>query len=913
MASNFENLDFWKNWINQTPDIIFFKDLQGVYRGVSKSTAVLAGFKSAEEMVGKTDFEIYPEDRAKVFTAQDEGVIKTLEPCFVEDWVIHATKGKIQIETLKAPLYDENGKLLGVQGVSRDITDMYNYKKTIARQQAQMHTIIENIPFPIWLKDVEGRYTLINQSYEKFYQVKKEEVLGLKPLEILKNNNLFAPEETKILEDEDKKVIEEKTISHSTNRMTVDGEEHYLEITKSPILDKNLEVIGIAGISIDVTTHKNYEDELMKARDSAEQANSAKSEFLANISHEIRTPMNGIMGFIQLLAETNLDEEQKDFVDETKKSSEILLKLLNDVLDLSKIEAGKMSMENISFNVRYVVEDVATLASSNVSKKNIEISALCHSNIPEKVFGDPSRLKQVLNNFVNNAIKFTEEGEIVITAKLLEIKDGKVRLIFEVADTGIGISKENQSKIFEAFTQADSSTTRKYGGTGLGLTISKNIIHKMNGEVSIESKPNLGSKFSFTAEFEIDTSPNEYISNYQALKGLTILAVDDNKTNLKILSHYLKEFKATTITATTAEKALEILQNEDQKIDMILTDFCMPEISGIELSQMILKLKKYKNIPIILLTSRAQRGDYRLAMENHLRGYLTKPVRKNDLIECISMLVSENGSMPEEDKMIITKHTIKEKRMNENVKILLAEDNPINQKLTIKMINKAGFFCDLAQNGAEAVTAFENNCYDMIFMDCQMPIMDGYEATAKIREIEKTRGSDPIQIIALTANAMHGIMKDCKKSGMNDYLAKPINYESLIEKINQYAQSGTSHSCRMKKREQISPPKTASKSDIIQSIVSDLGLDASDAEEILNGFLSDAKNMANDMDKALTVKDFDALAQLAHSIKGASGNLRVNDVFLITSKLEEQAKANKIEEIPTLIENVKRIIDEISK
>lgn len=908
MSKNFENLDFWKNWITTTPEIIFFKDLQGIYRGVSDATAQLAGFQNADEMIGKNDYEIYPPDKAKTFVEEDKEVIKTGFNKLIPDFLEHPTRGTVYIETLKAPLFNEKYEIIGIQGVSRDVTEKCHFEAKVNLQQSQMQAIVENIPFPIWLKDTEGKYILINKSYEDFYKLNKNDVFGQKPLEILKNRKIFHPEDAKKLQEEDLRVIKEKIISHTTNRLEIGGKHYYLEITKSPVLDKNGEVIGIAGISVDVTAHKNYEDELMKSRDIAEQANTAKSEFLANISHEIRTPMNGIMGFVQLLAETNLDDEQKDFVEETKKSSEILLKLLNDVLDLSKIEAGKMTMENLSFNVRYVVEDVATLASSNASQKNIEISALCHSNIPEKVFGDPSRLKQVLNNFVNNAIKFTEEGEIIITVKLVEKTDKKAKLIFEIQDTGIGISKENQSKIFESFTQADTSTTRKYGGTGLGLTISKNIIRMMNGEVSVESKLNSGSKFSFTAEFEIDTTPSDYKTDYKALQGLNVLVVDDNKTNLKVITHYLKEYKVNVFTAPKAQKALEILNGKD-KIDMVLTDFCMPEVSGIELTQKIQSIKKYKNIPIVLLTSRAQRGDYRLAMENDLRGYLTKPVRKNDLIECISMLVSEDKRPTLSEKTIITKHTIKEKHLNENIKILLVEDNQINQKLITKMINKAGFFCDLAQNGKEAIEAFESNPYNLIFMDCQMPVMDGYQATSQIRKIEKEKELKEIPIIALTANAMHNDVKNCKKIGMNDYLAKPINYELLIEKIKKYADAKIKKEARVVKQEKIN---TASKSQIIQAIVKDLGIDESDAKEIFNGFLLDAKNMIKEMEISLEDKEIAQVTELAHSIKGASGNLRVKDVFELTQKIEKLSKEKKVSEIPALIKEVKEILNELS-
>lgn len=906
MPKNMDNLNYWMRWIESTPDVIFMKDLEGVYRGLSKSTAVLAGFNSAEEMIGKTDFDIYQKESAETFVAQDKIVMETGKESLVEDWLEHPTKGLIKIETLKAPLYDEEGVLIGIQGISRDITQKYNYEKTIRTQQAQLTAVIDNIPFPIWLKDTNGNYLLVNKSYGDSLSLSKSDLVGSSPIDLARRDETIDKEIAKQFVEEDRRIIEDKVVVHSSNHVNYHGQEFYLEITKSPVFDGEGNVIGIAGISVDVTAHKAYEDELMNAKKIAELANKTKSEFLANMSHEIRTPMNGVMGFIQLLSDTDLNEEQKDYVEEAKKSSEILLKLLNDILDLSKIEAGKMTMENISFNIRYVVEDVATLASSNAAKKGIEINALCHSNIPERVIGDPGRLKQILNNFVNNAVKFTEEGEINLSVKLLEQEENRVKFLFEVEDTGIGISEEHKSKIFEAFTQADSSTTRKYGGTGLGLTISKNIVEMMNGEIWVESEPDSGSKFSFTGVFEIDETieEKEKPSNRKQLENLNLLIVDDNKTNLKVLSHYLGEFGIKTIEAMNANEAMKMLTKSKQKIDIVLTDYCMPFENGIELTNNIHKIEKYKNLPIVLLTSRAQRGDYRAVKENNLRGYLPKPIRRNDLIECISMIVSESKDGLHSDKEVITRHTIKEKHMTEDIKILLVEDVPLNQKLTIKMMNKAGYSCDVANNGTEAIHAFENKKYDMIFMDCQMPVMDGYTATAKIRKIEKEKKLKLIPIIALTANAMHGDVKDCEKAGMNDYIPKPIHFETLTEKIKKYSPDEVDVKSVTKKvdRKRI---LSHSKLEIIESVVTELGIDESDAKELLDGFLADSKKMLEDLDNAFAQKDFEAIEDIAHSIKGASGNLRINSIYELTMQIISRAKTKDISGIDSLIDAVK--------
>ncbi len=525
--------------------------------------------------------------------------------------------------------------------------------------------------------------------------------------------------------------------------------------------------------------------------------NSAKSEFLANMSHEIRTPMNGILGFVQMLEFTKLDFEQKDFVMEIKKSSNNLLKLLNEILDLSKIESGKMEMELVAFSPRYVVEDVATLVSSAASLKNIEITAFCHSNVPDRLLGDPTRLRQVLNNLVNNSLKFTEQGEISISVEFLSKKinkntnEEKSRLLFKIKDTGIGIAKDSQEKIFESFVQADNSTTRKYGGTGLGLTISKKIIDAMNGSVSIESEVGKGSTFAFEVEFLMsDLKAEKKLEFSKNLNNLTILVVDDIESNRKIVEHYLEDYTCKVYSAPSVNSALEILSAENITFNLILTDYHMPEKDGFDFVKILKNNERFKNIPIIMLTSMAYMGDHKKAQEMKMDGYLTKPIRKKELIDCISIVIdpSYSKSKEENENKIVTRHVIAEIHKEKRTKILLVEDNLINQKLILKMLSNAGFDCDVANNGQEAVETVFKNSYNIVLMDCQMPIMDGYEATRQIRKIEAENEKEGgkiahIPIIALTANAMVGDSEACMKAGMDDYLSKPIDYKLLMEKI----------------------------------------------------------------------------------------------------------------------------------
>jgi PAS domain S-box-containing protein len=914
MQKNIERLQLFEKWLKQTSDLVFIKDLDGRYILASNSITKLADVERVEDVLGKTDYDFCPKRYADIFKINDDRVYKSGKEVLCEDWVDHPTMGKILLESLKAPLFDDDGKIIGIHGITRDVTQKYFYEKTISDQQSQMITIIDNIPFPIWMKDSAGKYLLVNIAFEQLYGVNRAEVVGYSLTEIMERFKfLDSAFDIKSVAEEDKKIIEGKMTVNSSQRMNIYDKDYFLEITKCPIENLDNEIIGIAGIAVDVTSYKSYEDGLLRARETAIQANKMKSEFLANMSHEIRTPMNGILGFMQLLADTELNDEQTDFLNEAIKSSENLLKILNDILDLSKIEAGKMPMENITFNIRAVVEDVATLASTSALKKNVEINALCYSDVPEQLLGDPGRLKQVLNNFINNSIKFTESGEIVISVKLLEKNADKVKLEFKIKDTGIGISAENKNKIFEAFTQGDSSTTRKYGGTGLGLTISKNFIHMMKGDISLNSIPNEGTEFMFTAEFGISEDiPKMKSDEKNKLSAANILVVDDNKTDLYVINHYLSNSGANCTCVGNAREALKFINTSDVFFNIILTDCCMPEVGGLELAQMIHKNGRYINVPIILLTSRAKKGDSNKLKELNISGYLPKPIKKDDLLGCVSFLMSEDGATYlQKRNEIVTKYTVKEQNRNKNAKILVVEDNLLNQKLSVKMLNKAGYNCDIANNGKEAVEAFKNKKFDIIFMDCQMPVMDGYEATFEIRKLEKESDeSAHVPIIALTANIMQVDVNSCQKAGMDDYLSKPVDYNNFIRMLEAYI-SVSQHQDEDKSKELIFSDKKdinakSSKTEIISAIVNDLGLDIKEAKELFADFIQNVKVQISDLNKAIYKKDFEIVDLISHSIKGASGNLRINKIYKLSSQICNLAKKQDFEKIKYLIDLIKK-------
>ena len=764
---------------------------------------------------------------------------------------------------------------------------------TLLESKAQLQAILDNMPFSAWLKDNNGKFIAVNKPFADFYHLSPEQLVGktdfhIKPEEVAKTN----------WNKEQEVMKSKKSSSEEIHTNTSEGSK-WLEIFETPIFSKQGNVTGITGLARDITDRKNTEDEILEAKELAEMASKAKTEFLANMSHEIRTPMNGVIGFLQLLSETTLDLEQIDFVTEAKKSSESLLIIINDILDFSKIEAGKMIMENISFDLRSVVEDSATLSTTNAHQKGVEINALIHSDVPQKVYGDPTRLKQVLTNLINNAVKFTKEGEVDITVKVASLKsDDSIIINFDVTDTGIGISEEAQKKIFESFTQADASATRKFGGTGLGLAICKKIVDMMKGTISVKSQPGKGSTFSFTAQFTIDNKSTSIKSYNESLNGVKVLVVDDNTTNLKIMRYYLEEAGCIVVEAISGESAFSVLEKE-KDIKVAVIDFYMPKTDGFELGSLIKSNPNFKDIPLVMLTSVAKRGNSTEAKERGFTGYLTKPIKKNDILQCISLIIESKQSCNTDNDALVTRHTIKENKFNEKIKILLAEDNEVNQRLTVKILNKAGFNCDIAENGAVAVESYNKKSYDIILMDCQMPVMNGLEATKKIRSAEKSLKVNEniekhIPIIALTANVMEDASGNCLDSGMDDYLTKPIDTKLLIEIIKKHLNftSDTQTALDSTFEKELLDNKANQISDIIKAIVNDHGFTEDEAEEFLNEYLTQIPDNISKLKEAMEKSDFTSIISISHTLKGSSGNLRIYKLMEMAAELEKAGRSN---------------------
>jgi PAS domain S-box-containing protein len=809
-----------------------------------------------------------------------------------------------------------------VIGIDRDISERKRSEAEILRQKQYFEAVVQNSPVAIVVLDQDENILSTNPAFQDLFQYGEAEILG---------TNLDGFITTPELREEAAQYTHQvmrQAVHGIGKRLRKDGSLVDVEIFGVPVFVKE-ERIGALAIYHDIS-------DLVRARQDAEEANRAKSEFLANMSHEIRTPMNGVMGMLELALDTSLTPEQQDYLQTSLHSAEALLVLINDILDFSKIEAGRLELENMNFDLRSTMEDVAYAHAKRAEEKGLELICLIHPDLSSDLSGDPARVRQVLINLVGNAIKFTHQGEIIIRAEPADEQETTVEITFSVQDTGIGIPLERQAAIFERFTQADGSTTRKYGGTGLGLTISKQLVEAMGGTIGVQRTPGQGSTFWFKIRFKKQPQTAKTIAPPTVIQAVNlhsarVLVVDDNPTNRMVLIHMVEGFGSRVEAVAGGAKAVEVLRyavRAGDPFDIVLLDMQMPGMDGEQTAQSIRSDPALNGARIIILTSMGRRGDAARLQTLGCSAYLLKPVKQQMLREAlINVLAQSELDRPQ----LITRHQLREQQRH-HLRILLAEDNPINQKLAVTLLQKAGYSVDAVESGTHAVEKAKAGGYNAILMDVQMSEMDGFEATHLIRAWEhETGGHTPI--IAMTAHALSGDRERCIDAGMDDYLSKPLQPKLFFSMLERWTTSDERAVSSLKNSEENTPPDDYQS--IQTPIFDDDGLfgetpepesseettkpewkpfafsnippmDPSEALyhfdgdqtfmlEMFTMFLSGLPERLNELQKAVAESNASQLARLAHNLKGTCLNFGTKPLATLAAELETMGKQDEIQ------------------
>ena len=638
----------------------------------------------------------------------------------------------------------------------------------------------------LWELDVASREMWVSEHFAEMFGYDHQEFLGTRQKFF---DILHAEDAVRLREAIERTIRDGVLVDVEVRAKTRAGEARWYRVRGALERSADGVPLSVSGSQRDITQRQQYALALLEATETAAAASKAKSQFLANMSHEIRTPMNGIIGMIELLLETELNPMQLDYAETVRDSSAALLTVINDILDFSKVEAGKLDLEVLDMDMRDTVEDVARLLAIQAHAKGLEVIALIDPGLPDLVRGDAGRLRQVLLNLGGNAVKFTQQGEVSIECKVVQKDDRGTLIRCEIRDTGMGIPASRVDALFTAFTQVDSSTTRRFGGTGLGLSIVKRLVELMGGEVGVSSEEGVGSTFWFTARLgAAQEAAKARPAPPTELRGQRIVIVDDNMTNRKVLMGQLSLCGMEAVCASSADEALSMMRiaaSAGRPFEVALLDHQMPDCDGATLGKTILAEPALRGARLILLTSSGQRGDGRMFSDLGFAAYLLKPVTHRDLTDCLMMVL---GTQAEGWRMatqpIVTRHALRSQRHREAHHILLAEDNLVNQKVACRILEKLGYRVDVAADGQATFEAWQSGRYHAILMDCQMPILDGYETTRKIREQEGDGRHVPI--IALTAHAMKGADNECRAAGMDDYLSKPIDKEQLQKILNRW-------------------------------------------------------------------------------------------------------------------------------
>ncbi len=885
--------------LESTSEGIFGVDTQGRIGFVNPAACAMLGY-TAEEMLGQDSHRLihhhrpdqtpYPAGACPMFAAYRHGKASRVD----DEYLWRKDGSGLPVEYAATPMV-EAGTIVGAVISFLDISERLRAEEASRRSQRLLQSVMDNTNALIYVKDAEGTYVVVNRKWSELLDLPEGRVLGHT------DPDIFPPEIAARFVENDVRVRRTKAAYSAEETALVQGEERVFLSNKFPLLASDGSLAGTAGVSTDITELKKMESDLLQAKEAAEAATQAKSSFLANMSHEIRTPMNAIIGLSHLALKTKLQPKQRDYVSKIHNAGTSLLGIINDILDFSKIEAGKLSLEEIPFGLDEVIASVSTLTAGRAHEKGLELLVSVAPDVPDRLRGDPLRLGQVLTNLVNNAVKFTEHGEVRVHVEVLEATGEKVQLRFSVHDTGIGMTREQSAKLFQAFTQADMSTTRKHGGTGLGLTISRRLSELMGGRIWVESEAGKGSTFAFTAWLGVAEHAGTGRRLPAELPGLRVLVADDNAAAREILGDALQKVVANVDMVASGEEAVAAVKQHQasDRYDLVFMDWRMKGIDGLQATRAIRDDVSIRRKPAVVMVTAFGREEVRDEADAlGIQAFLVKPVTRSMLVDTLVTIFAPQA----QEAADAAAAEVGGNRLA-GVRLLLAEDNPINQQIAIELLEGVGARLRVANNGREAVEALREDPagFDLVLMDLQMPELDGYQATAMIRE-EARFASLPI--LAMTAHATVEERQRCLDAGMDDHIAKPIDPAVLFDTVARHAPAPHAVSPASVGDGPAPAPAPAPEAEPIDlgGVESLEGLDVPDGLarvagnrklylKLLRAFVEQQGAAATEIADALARGDDSTAERLAHTVKGVAGSLGAGDVQAAAATVEDAVAA----------------------
>jgi PAS domain S-box-containing protein len=872
--------------VENIKEVIFQTDVSGAWGFLNRAWTEITGFEVGDSL-GRPFIEyVHPDDRQRTMELFASVLLRESEACRHKVRYLTRDGGYRWIEVFARLTLDADGAIIGISGTLNDVSERHMAEQALQAVEHQQRVILDNMSDMVFLTDADERCIRVNSAFARFFGRSPESFVGLTAESRL-------PPALGELEHRENRELIRTGAPLRVERQVPDarGALHWHEIHKTPITAPDGAVVGLVGVIRDISERKQVEAVLQHAKEAAETAARAQAAFLATMSHEIRTPMNGVIGMTGLLLDTELSGEQREYAETVRRSAEALLTIINDILDFSKIEAGRLELDEYDFDVRQVIEDVADLLAEQAERKGLELSCRIAHDVPRWLRGDPGRLRQLLTNLTANAIKFTEHGEVRVETRLAGRDDTAVTIQTTVEDTGIGIPPEVQPRLFQPFTQADRSTTRIYGGTGLGLAICKQLATLMGGTIELHSTPGAGSTFTFTVRLKQTVAPPPPPCHLE-LQERRVLIVDDMATSAALLSHLVSGWGMHPTVLRTGAAALPALRaaaGSGQPFDVAIIDIVMPGEDGFAITQAIRADPELAATPVLLVTSYALRGYEQEARQAGARGLLTKPIRESQLCAALVAVVSGEKVAADQSHVQPAAQPKRAEQRQRAARILVVEDNAVNQRVTSRTLEKLGYRADVAANGQEALAALQQIAYDLVLMDCHMPVMDGFAATAAIRAREGHQRHTPI--IALTADALAGEREHCLAAGMDDYLSKPVPRDTLRDALRRWLEPIPARSSA-EAEYAASAGEAVFDRGALEQILGDTLESASElACELIALFFEEAPEILAALERALAAGDLGEVGAQAHTLKGACGHLGLSALRARAGEMEALAAA----------------------